>query len=101
MLVRTNRRTFASSAAIARLALPVVSMAMAFLFRVPGADRRIKMLSLTAKGTQLREEISQAVAEHDLVMRRLDDAQHKALRPILEALLTEVRWPASSTSRAH
>ena len=57
--------------------------------RVPGADRRIKLLSLTAEGTQVREEFSQAVAEHDLVMHRLDDAQRMALRPLLEALLTE------------
>jgi DNA-binding MarR family transcriptional regulator len=57
--------------------------------RVPGADRRIKLLSLTAKGTQVRERISRAVAERDLVMRRLDDAQRKALRPLLEALLSE------------
>ena len=57
--------------------------------RIPGADRRIKLLSLTAKGIQVREGISQAVVERDLVMRRLDDAQRKALLPLLEALLTE------------
>lgn len=57
--------------------------------RVPGADRRVKLLSLTAKGMQVREGISQAVVERDLVMRRLDDAQRAALRPLLEALLAE------------
>ena len=57
--------------------------------RVPGADRRIKLLRLTAKGTQVREGFSQTLAERDLVLSRLDDAQRKALRPLLEALLTE------------
>lgn len=55
--------------------------------RIPGADRRVKLLSLTEKGTRLREELSQAVAEGDLVMHRLDAAQRNALLPLLEALL--------------
>lgn len=37
--------------------------------------------------TNIRTEITEAVADHALVLRRLNDAQRKALRALLEALL--------------
>ena len=55
--------------------------------RVPGTDRRVKLLQLTDTGTQTRDRISDAVARHALVLRRLTPAQRTTLRPILEALL--------------
>jgi DNA-binding MarR family transcriptional regulator len=57
--------------------------------RVPGEDRRIKLLQLTDAGTKVRKEITEAVADRALVLRRLNDAQRKALRPLLEDLLQE------------
>lgn len=55
--------------------------------RVPGEDRRIKLLTLTPAGTTLRDELSESVAEQSMVNRRLTDTQRQALVPILEALL--------------
>lgn len=55
--------------------------------RVPGADRRVKLLKLTDAGVQMRSEISEAVADRALVLRRLNDTQRQTLRPLLEALL--------------
>lgn len=55
--------------------------------RVTGTDRRIKLLRLTAQGQALREKITRRVSESALVLRRLDDDQRAALRPLLEALL--------------
>ena len=57
--------------------------------RVPGDDRRVKLLALTEQGRQLRDQISDAVAERSMVLRRLDDAQRKTLAPLLEQLLGE------------
>lgn len=57
--------------------------------RVPGTDRRVKLLQLTRKGATVRSRISEAVADRALILRRLDDDQRKALRPLLEALLLE------------
>lgn len=55
--------------------------------RVPGEDRRVKLLSLTKSGLALRAEISSAIAERSMVLQRLTDSQRKALAPLLEALL--------------
>ena len=57
--------------------------------RVPGTDRRVKLLQLTDKGVQTRAQISDAVAGRALVLRRLTPAQRTALRPLLEALLAD------------
>lgn len=57
--------------------------------RVPGRDRRVKLLQLTADGKRLRRKISDEVASRALVLRRLDAEQRAALRPLLEALLIE------------
>lgn len=57
--------------------------------RVPGRDRRVKLLQLTDAGVAKRDLIAETVAERALVLRRLDDAQRRALRPLLEALLAD------------
>lgn len=57
------------------------------LERIPGSDRRVKLLTLTREGTKVRDEISREVSEHALVLQRLDDNQRAALRPLLEAML--------------
>ncbi|GIJ43452.1 hypothetical protein Val02_03380 [Virgisporangium aliadipatigenens] len=56
------------------------------LTRVPGADRRVKLLALTDEGVALRDKISGAVAERNLVMRRLTDEERRTLGPLLERL---------------
>ena len=50
-------------------------------------DRRVKLLELTEDGRRTREDISNAVTKRALVLRRLDDNQRQALRPLLEAML--------------
>lgn len=57
--------------------------------RIPGADRRVKLLKLTDAGVQMRSDISEAVADRALVLRRLTDDQRRTLRPLLEALLRD------------
>ncbi|WP_152366024.1 MarR family winged helix-turn-helix transcriptional regulator [Microlunatus speluncae] len=57
--------------------------------RVPGEDRRVKLLQLTRSGRSLRDRLSAAVAEDALVLRRLTAADRKTLAPLLEKLLTD------------
>ena len=57
--------------------------------RIPGEDRRVKLLQLTPDGVALRDKISAAVTERALVLRRLTAAERKALAPLLEKLLRD------------
>ncbi len=57
--------------------------------RVPGEDRRFKLLQLTPAGEKLRNQISEAVAERALVLRRLSGPERKTLAPLLEKLLRD------------
>jgi DNA-binding MarR family transcriptional regulator len=57
--------------------------------RVPGEDRRVKLLALTDAGVAKRNQISEAVAERNMILRRLTDAQRKTLAPLLERLLDD------------
>lgn len=57
------------------------------VIRVPGKDRRAKLLELTEEGAALREQLADAVAERALVLRRLSDAERRTLAPLLERLL--------------
>ena len=57
--------------------------------RVPGEDRRFKLLQLTPAGEKLRNQISEAVAERALVLRRLSGPERKTLAPLLEKLLSD------------
>lgn len=55
--------------------------------RVPGADRRVKLLTLTQDGSAERDRVEAAVAERSMVLLRLDDRERTALAPLLERLL--------------
>jgi DNA-binding MarR family transcriptional regulator len=55
--------------------------------RVPGKDRRVKLLQLTASGKALRQQLSADVGRRALVLRRLSDAERRTLEPLLERLL--------------
>jgi DNA-binding MarR family transcriptional regulator len=55
--------------------------------RVPGGDRRVKLLELTPKGRALRGAISDAVAGSSMVLQRLTFEERRALEPILLKLL--------------
>lgn len=57
--------------------------------RVPGEDRRVKLLELTDEGVALRTQLSDAVAKRALVLRRLSEAERKVLAPLLERLLQD------------
>jgi DNA-binding MarR family transcriptional regulator len=57
--------------------------------RVPGDDRRVKLLQLTPAGVDLRNQISEAVADRALVLRRLTPTERKTLSPLLEKLLRD------------
>jgi DNA-binding MarR family transcriptional regulator len=57
--------------------------------RIPGEDRRVKLLQLTPAGVNLRDQISEAVAERALVLRRLTATERKTLAPLLEKLLAD------------
>lgn len=56
------------------------------IVRVPGEDRRVKLLSLTPDGIALRDRIADTVTERSMVQVRLTGAQRKALLPLLEVL---------------
>lgn len=57
--------------------------------RVPGADRRVRLLRLTEEGQALRDRLSAAITESSLVLLRLSDADRANLEPILMRLLGE------------
>ena len=55
--------------------------------RVPGADRRQKLLSLTPEGRRLRAELEARTAEGSVLAERLDDRERAALARLLRKLL--------------
>lgn len=57
--------------------------------RVPGEDRRVKLLALTDAGVAMRDQISEAVAERNIILRRLTPAEREALTPLLERLVDD------------
>jgi len=54
--------------------------------RVPGEDRRVKLLALTEAGVAMRDQIAQAVAERNMLLLRLTDDERKTLAPLLGRL---------------
>lgn len=54
--------------------------------RVPGDDRRVKLLALTEAGAAMRDRISRAVGEQNMIMSRLNDEERDVLAPLLEKL---------------
>jgi DNA-binding MarR family transcriptional regulator len=59
------------------------------LARVIGEDRRVKLLALTDAGVAMRDRISAAVAEHNMILLRLSDTERRRLAPLLEKLLRD------------
>lgn len=55
--------------------------------RVPGEDRRVKLLELTAQGRDLRDRLADAVAARSMVLQRLTPEERKSLEPLLRKLL--------------
>lgn len=55
--------------------------------RVPGEDRRVKLLALTPAGIELRDRVAEAVGENALVMQRLDEAERARLERLLVRLV--------------
>lgn len=55
--------------------------------RVPGDDRRIKLLELTEAGRVLRDALAADVSKRSLVLRQLTDTERAQLGPLLEKLL--------------
>jgi len=55
--------------------------------RVPGDDRRVKLLELTERGRELRTSLADAVADSSMVLRRLTEDERRALEPLLLKLL--------------
>ncbi len=60
--------------------------------RVTGADRRVKLLTLTAKGRQVRADLLAAIGARSDAIQALEPAQRLALAE----LLTAVAGPAPS-----
>ena len=57
--------------------------------RAAGDDRRVKLLALTEAGRAMRDQIAAAVAERNMILRRLSDAERKRLAPLLRKLLQD------------
>ena len=55
--------------------------------RVPGADRRQKLLSLTPEGRRLRAELEARTTEGSVLAERLNDRERAALARLLRKLL--------------
>jgi DNA-binding MarR family transcriptional regulator len=54
--------------------------------RVPGRDRRVRLLQLTDEGRALRDRMAGAVSARNRLLHRLDDDELGALGPILTKL---------------
>jgi DNA-binding MarR family transcriptional regulator len=57
--------------------------------RVTGADRRVKLLRLTAVGEVQREELAEVVGRGSTVMAKLNKQQRAQLAELLDALLAD------------
>jgi len=57
--------------------------------RVPGADRRVKLLRLTSAGEAQRKQLAEVVGRRSTVMAKLNTQQRLQLADLLDALLAE------------
>ncbi|WP_176451706.1 MarR family winged helix-turn-helix transcriptional regulator [Enemella dayhoffiae] len=55
--------------------------------RVPGADRRVKLLTLTDQGQRVRRELAHAVQASPFPMDALTEAEQRELQRLLHKLL--------------
>ena len=57
--------------------------------RETGADRRVKLLTLTDKGKKTRDRLSKMVNEKSLVSQKLSDAERATLEKLMNRLLED------------
>jgi DNA-binding MarR family transcriptional regulator len=57
--------------------------------RVPGADRRVQILSLTRAGERMRARVFEAVTANNRVQLRLSRAERATLEKVLGSLLAD------------
>ena len=57
--------------------------------RLPGEDRRVKVLRLTASGESKRQRLAQVVGRRSTVMAKLTKQQRAQLAGLLDALLAD------------
>lgn len=62
---------------------------MGVVERVPGEDRRVKLLKLTDRGAALRTEVADHVAQGSTVTARLTVEERRQLSALLDKLLAE------------
>lgn len=55
--------------------------------RAPGEDRRVKLLTLTQSGRQVRNELAAAIHQGSRVLLRLTDSERLILASLLQKLL--------------
>lgn len=55
--------------------------------RVPGSDRRVKVLQLTRRGVALRKDLADRVAKRSTVTARLTATERQQLAGLLDKLL--------------
>ncbi|MFI5496734.1 MarR family winged helix-turn-helix transcriptional regulator [Actinoplanes sp. NPDC051859] len=67
------------------------------LTRVPGEDRRVKLLALTDAGRAVRDQVAAAVADRHILLRRLTDDERRVLTPLLERLHGDGTPPSAHT----
>mgnify|MGYP000438023672 CR=1 FL=1 len=56
--------------------------------RVPGADRRTKLLALTTKGRGLRTKLAKAAGSQSPIMRSLNDEERAQLESLLAKIVS-------------
>jgi len=57
--------------------------------RETGADRRVKLLTLTDKGKKTRDKLSKLVNEKSLVSRKLSESERTTLERLMKRLLED------------
>jgi DNA-binding MarR family transcriptional regulator len=58
--------------------------ALGYVKRVPGADRRTKMIELTTKGQSVRDELEAQIIRLSPMMNRLSKLERQMLKTLLE-----------------
>lgn len=61
---------------------------LGLLERIPGQDRRVKLLRLTGRGAALREDVAGRVAAGSTVAVKLGSEERQQLATLLDKLLT-------------
>ena len=73
--------------------------ALGLVTRVPGADRRTKVLELTSQGTVVRNTLEDHIARRSPMMNGLGDEERRQLATLLEKIATNEAPHASTNER--